>query len=265
LDLRKCICPPIPPALPDRRRVADALANLAIVLASVISGMLGIGVAFAALPILSLGGGDLVHELQPVCLFLNAVTALFSAFAFWRAGYVDGRPTAWISLVATVVAPFGALAAQAADARLLWYGYIGAVMLVLGLSVAGPPKQLRARSLALVLVAAVPISLFSAMLGIGPGFLLVPVMLFAGWSARSAAAANAVAVVPSSLAALVPHLPSATVDVARYAPIVALAAAAALVGGHLASRRVPERALRLLFSVSLAGLALYKALSLYGS
>jgi len=245
--------------------MTDALVNTAIVAASVVSGMLGIGVAFAALPLLSLGGGDLVNELQPVALFLNAVTALFSAVAYGRAGQIEWRSAGWISLVATAMAPLGSLAARTTNVGALWSAYLGAVLVVLVLTFARPPALTTKRDLGAVLIATAPISLFSAMLGVGPGFLLVPIMLFMGWSARAAAAANAVAVVPSSLAALAPHLPSADVDVAYYAPIVALSAVASLAGGQLASRRMPERGLRLLFAIALAGLAAYKAISLYGS
>lgn len=236
--------------------------NAAIFAASVVSGLLGIGVAFAALPILSLAGGDLVDELQPVALVLNAVTAFFSAVAFQRAGYVRWRRTARVALVATVVAPFGALAARALDPASLWGAYLAAVGVVIVLGLYGTPSAVAKSGLGPVLCATVPIAFFSAMLGIGPGFLLVPVMLFLGWTAREAAATNAVAVVPSSLAALLPHLGTAKVDIAHYTPTVAVAAIAALVGGHLASRRVPERGLRIAFNVVLVGLAAWKAWSL---
>jgi hypothetical protein len=59
--------------------VRDLLLEAALFTASVISGMLGIGIAFAAIPILGLRSMDLVHEIQPIALFINGVTALFSA------------------------------------------------------------------------------------------------------------------------------------------------------------------------------------------
>ena len=49
---------------------------------AVISGMLGLGVAFAAVPFLAFFMQDLVHQVQPVSLLLNGVTALFAAFGF---------------------------------------------------------------------------------------------------------------------------------------------------------------------------------------
>lgn len=41
--------------------------------------MLGLGVAFAAIPFLSFFYPGLVHEVQPLSLLLNGVTATFAA------------------------------------------------------------------------------------------------------------------------------------------------------------------------------------------
>lgn len=227
--------------------------------------MLGIGVAFAAIPILSMSAGDLVHEVQPVALFLNGVTAFFSAVAFWRAGYVDWRSSLSISGVATLFSPLGAHVAHLVDPRFLWGSYLSAVAVVLFLLLFdGPRKRVRNRNwFEYALLAAAPISLFSGMLGIGPGILLVPALLYLGMTPRSAAAMNAVAVVPSSFSALIPHIGTANVDVYYYGPIIAIAAAGALVGGHLASYKVPDRSLRYLFVAVMFCLALYKGITLY--
>ena len=247
--------------------VSHLAVDVALFCASVLSGMLGIGVAFAAIPILSIHGGDLVHELQPVALFLNGVTALFAAIAFARAGYVDwGRCTWWVSAVATIFSPIGAYVAHLVETRFLWGSYMAAVVVVLLLLLIERPGHLGRHKnwLAHALLAAGPISLFSGMLGVGPGFLLVPALIFLGMTPRSAAAMNAVAVVPSSFSALIPHVGTADIDPVSYVPIVLIAASGALIGGHLASYRVGDRRLRYLFVTLLFCLALYKGITLYG-
>ena len=237
--------------------------DLGLFCVSVLSGMLGIGVAFAAIPILAIGGGDLVHELQPVALFLNGVTALFSAVAFARAGYVDWPRALWISAVATLLSPCGAYIAHFLEARLLWACYLAALVAVLFLlGIEGNSRTARDWFVH-ALVACVPISLFSGMLGVGPGFLLVPTLIFLGVKPRAAAAINSVAVVPSSFASLIPHIGTATVSVATYAPIVAIAAGGALLGGYLSSYKASDRTLRYLFVVVLLCLASYRAVALY--
>ena len=57
--------------------MGDTILYAAMFSASVLSGMLGVGVAFAAVPILGIAGMDLVNGIQPIALFLNGVTARF--------------------------------------------------------------------------------------------------------------------------------------------------------------------------------------------
>jgi uncharacterized membrane protein YfcA len=52
------------------------IMTVGLALLAVISGMMGLGVAFAAVPFLSLFLPDLVHQLQPLTLILNGLTAV---------------------------------------------------------------------------------------------------------------------------------------------------------------------------------------------
>lgn len=79
---------------------------------AIVSGMLGLGVAFAAVPFLGLFFPDLVHQVQPLSLLLNGITALFAVFGFARSGYVDWKKAIILSVVATVSAPIGAYLAH---------------------------------------------------------------------------------------------------------------------------------------------------------
>ena len=241
----------------------NVLLALLIFVASVISGMLGIGVAFAAIPILGMHSQDLVHEVQPIALFLNGITALFAAVAFERAGYVDWRPSIAFAAICTIFSPLGSWAAQHADERVLWACYFGAVLVVIYLLVSDRSPAPAARSLGPVLAASAPIAALSGFLGVGPGFLLVPVMIFSGISPRRAAAMNAVAVTPASFVSLIPHMERATVDPSLAVPVILSAACGALAGGFLASRRVPEQALRKLFVAIILVLAAYKLITLW--
>ncbi len=62
---------------------------------SFLSGMLGLGVAFIAIPVLGLFGFDLKDDIQPWALLLSGLTAMSGAIAFWRAGMVDRRGPLW--------------------------------------------------------------------------------------------------------------------------------------------------------------------------
>jgi uncharacterized protein len=244
--------------------MVDVVLYGAIFSASVVSGMLGIGVAFAAIPILGIGGMDLINEIQPIALFLNGVTALFSAVSFARAGYVDWRRAFALAFVASIFSPLGALAAEETGETVLWITYFLAVIVVVYLLWRDRPAARETLSFNQVLWLSAPISAISGLLGVGPGFLIVPLMIFAGFGPRWAAAINAVAVTPASFISLVPHIEHASVDVATALPIVACAAAGAFLGGYLSSTRISEIALRRLFIVVIVALSIYKGVVLFG-
>lgn len=88
----------------------NAWLSLGLFLFAVVSGMLGLGVAFAAVPFLSLFLPDLVHQVQPLSLLLNGVTALFAVVGFAQSGYVDWRKALALALVTPAFAPRGGVA-----------------------------------------------------------------------------------------------------------------------------------------------------------
>jgi len=225
---------------------------------SVASGMLGIGVAFAAVPFLSFYLPDLVNQVQPLSLLLNGVTALFSCFAFAQRGYVPWRRAGWLALCTTACAPPGAWLARLVAPAAVWMVYFASVVYVCyrlfkpQLAV-GQPENFR-----LALILAVPISIVSGFLGVGPGFLLMPALMLVGFDARRAAGMNALAVTPSSFAAVLPHVPHAQFDLAFDLPLLIVGAVGSFVGGRLASRAIPEQYLRLVFGAAIVGATLYQ-------
>lgn len=58
---------------------------------SFLAGMMGLGVAFVATPVLGLFGLELKHEIMPLSLWLNGITAIASAVTLARKGMVDWR------------------------------------------------------------------------------------------------------------------------------------------------------------------------------
>lgn len=243
--------------------MSNLILCTAIFSASALAGMLGVGVAFAAVPIIAIAKADLVNEVQPLALFLNGITAAFAAIAFGRAGYVDWPRSGRLAIVASLFAPVGALAALHVSASTLWALYFAAVLAVIYLLVAARPQPQSAVRFELVLLAAAPVSALSGLLGVGPGFLLVPLMIYCGSTPRQAAAMNAVAVTPSSFLSLIPHLGSASIDPVFAGPVVISAAVAGLLGGHLSSRRIPEKSLRQLFILMILAFAGYKAVTVF--
>ncbi len=88
-----------------------------------ISGMLGLGVAFAAVPFLSFFLPDLVNQVQPLTLLLNGLTALFATFGFARSGYplillgFEPKKAAGINAFAVTPPSFSALIPHLSTAK----------------------------------------------------------------------------------------------------------------------------------------------------
>jgi hypothetical protein len=243
--------------------MSDALImGIGLAVLSVASGMLGLGVAFAAVPFLGLFLRDLVHEVQPLSLFLNGVTALFSMFGFARSGLVQWRPAVLLAVVTTLVAPLGSWLAQMIDARWLWGFYFVAVAyLAWRMFLPDKPAVSGATlepNLNLALVFAVPISVAAGMLGVGPGFLLLPTLILLGFESKHAAAINALAVCPPSFSALIPHLATAKVDLQLAALLVAVGAVGSFVGARITSLYVPGKRLKQMFGVLIVVMTAYK-------
>ncbi|MFO3797053.1 MAG: TSUP family transporter [Anaerolineales bacterium] len=79
--------------------------NLTLLIIGILSGMLGLGVAFAAVPLLSLFLPDLVNQVQLLTLVLNGLTALFSTFGFARSGFIDWKEAILLAVVASLYLP----------------------------------------------------------------------------------------------------------------------------------------------------------------
>lgn len=242
-----------------------ALMAIGLAVLSVVSGMLGLGVAFAAVPFLGFFLHDLVHEVQPLSLFLNGVTALFSLFGFARSGLVEWRPAILLAIVTTVFAPAGAWLALHIDARWLWAFYFVAVAYLawrMFLPEKSDATSTVEPNLRMALLLAAPIAIAAGMLGVGPGFLLLPTLILLGYEPKHAAAINALAVTPPSFSALIPHLATARVDPALGALLVVVGAMGGFVGARITSLYVPGRRLKQAFGVLIVVMTAYTLLQI---
>lgn len=171
--------------------------------------MLGLGVAFAAIPFLGLFLPDLVNQVQPLSLLLNGLTALFATFGFAQNGYVDWKKAIILATVATSVALIGAYLAHFIKPLYFWYMYfIGVAYLAYQLF--RPVKERRGEKFLLVVLRTISIAFLSGLLGVGPGFLLMPTLILLGF--EPAAGINAFVVTPPSFSAVIPHLTSTRFD-----------------------------------------------------
>jgi uncharacterized membrane protein YfcA len=226
------------------------------------SGMLGLGVAFAAVPFLGLFLPDLVHQVQPLSLTLNGITGLFATLGFARSGFVEWRRALILAAVTTSAAPVGAWLAQSIHHLVIWFLYLASV-LYLSYRLFRPVKERPGKEgFATALVLAVPISILSGLMGVGPGFLLMPTLIIVGFEAKKAAGMNAMAITPPSFSALLPHIGTARLDMGLMIPLVVVGALGAFLGARITSLYVPGGRLRQIFGILIVIMTAYKIITL---
>jgi len=227
-----------------------------------VSGMLGLGVAFAAVPFLGLFLPDLVHQVQPLSLLLNGITAMFSVFGFAKSGYVDWKKASVLAVITTTFAPFGAYLVQFVEQTYVWFIYFASVV-YLAYRLFKPVKERTGgENFRLAMVLAIPISMLSGFLGVGPGFLLMPTLILVGFDSKRAAGINAFAVTPPSFSSLIPHLRTADWDVSLMIPLLVAGAIGSFLGARISSLYVPSAKIKQLFGCLIVLVTLYKIYTL---
>jgi hypothetical protein len=231
---------------------------------AVASGMLGLGVAFSAVPFLALYLPDLVHQVQPLSLLLNGITALFAVFGFARSGLVDWRKAIVLALVTTASAPLGAWLVRFVPQSYIWAIYLASVI-YMAYRLFRPVKERPGEEhFNAALILAVPISILSGFLGVGPGFLLMPTLILVGFNAKKAAGINAFAVCPPSFSSLIPHIGTAQWDMDLALPLLVAGAIGSFLGARLTSLYVPSGRLKQIFGVLIVVMTAYKIYTLVG-
>lgn len=230
---------------------------------SIISGMLGLGVAFAAIPFLGLFFSDLVHQVQPLSLLLNGVTALFAVFGFAKSRNIVWKNAFVLAVITTIMAPMGSWLAQFINQTAIWLVYVAAVAyLAYRLFRPIQEKPSGTENFGLVIFLAIPISVLSGFLGVGPGFLLMPTLMIAGFNAKKAAGINVFAVTPPSFSALIPHLATARFDPKLTLMLLSVGALGAFFGARITNLYVPSARIKQLFAILIVVTTLYKIYTL---
>lgn len=245
------------------------LSTLLFVL-SFLAGMLGLGVAFIATPVLGLFGFDLKHVIMPWSLWLNGLTAIAGAITFARARMVDWRTAIPLLIIATVMAPLGVYILQFVSVEVVWWIYIG-VLVFLAFRMAFPPKmddskapEISDRTRVKAGFFASLIAIFAGFLGVGPGFLMMPTLVMVGYTARIAAATNSVIVTAPSFSAFAAHLGDAQFDWLMLILTSITAVLGAWLGARFMAKRVKSLTLSRIFAAFLVLLAVQRALILLG-
>jgi uncharacterized membrane protein YfcA len=227
--------------------------------AGVLSGLFGVGGGIVMTPGLSAlaGVAPIVAVATPLPVILP--TAAVGAFTYHRAGEVDIRAAAWISLSGSAASAVGALLTEVVDARLLLV--ITAVLLawqsvqiLRGRSqpAAVEEQPIPAWTLALVGVGA---GLLAGLLGIGGGLVIVPALAgMLGVPLKRALGTSLVAVVVLVIPGTIVHAALGNIDWAAALFLMLGSLPGARLGATIALG-TKERTLRLMVGSFLAFVA----------
>lgn len=242
-----------------------ALITLLLFGLSFVAGMMGLGVAFIATPVLGLFDFELKHVIMPWSLWLNGLTAISGAIAFARAKMIDWRTAIPLLIITTLVAPIGVWLLQYVNTTTLWWLYVG-LLLFLAYRMAFPPKQDDSKAITITDttrakggILSAFIAVLAGLLGVGPGFLMMPTLVLLGYTARLAAATNSVIVTLPSFSAFLTHLPNAQFDWLMLILTSISGVIGAQLGARFMARRVKSLTLTRLFALALVLLAVQRA------
>ena len=211
---------------------------------SVLFSMLGLGGAMVYNPLMVWFGYDFKSVVAPTGLLLNALTAASAAWVYYRNRLINFSVGIPLTVAATLGAPLGAWFTAWIPTRTLLFIFSWIVALT-GLRMllqsqrpeANEPRGTPKEHVLVGVMVGLGVGALAGMLGIGGGFLFVPLLLQLGYPTKVAAATTALAVVFSSFSGLLGHLAAG-----HWEPRLMLwASIAVLVGSQIGARVMTHR------------------------
>ncbi len=191
------------------------LLVLVIFVSSVFFAMLGLGGGMFYVPAMIFFGYAIKSVAQPTALVLTGLTSATAAFTYARRSMTEWPIALKVALPAVSAALLGGYAARYVPDKAMIQIFAAAVLFVairtaMSLKIKKPDPSsslvFDKKEFVYLLFAVVGISFFSAMVGLGGGSLLVPVLLLLSYPGKKAAALSSFLVVLNSLSGLAGRL-----------------------------------------------------------
>jgi len=236
------------------------VAGVILVLAFIFS-MLGLGGAMLYIPVFHWFGYDFKSVAIPTGLLLNGITALSAAIYYLRAKMVDIKGAVPLIISSFIGAPVGAYFTRLVPTQTLIVLFALSMVFAGGrmLMVSGRPDKetMMAGKLRISLmgVAGFFIGFVAGLLGVGGGFLFVPMMMAMGYKTKEAAATSAFVVIFSSFSGFAGHLAEGHYEW----PLMIATTIAVIVGSQAGAKVMKEKMktkwIKQMFAVVLLGVA----------
>lgn len=254
------------------------LASPLGLLVGVVLGSLGSGGSILAVPALVYAAGQTPQDATVSSLLLVGTAAISGLWTHVRAGRVRIGTGAAFGVLGIGGAVAGAALNRTIDPNVLLLAFSGLIVIAawrmltacptctrvgeareIEQGVGPHPGRLSVWRILLVLAAATVVGFLTGLFGVGGGFLVVPALtLLLGFAMPQAIGTSLLVVSINSVTALAVRMDAANVDWNVAVPFTIAAVVGAQVGGLVAHRLNPERALRA-FAAGLVLLALYSA------
>jgi len=233
-----------------------------ILIAAALFGMMGLGSGIIYVPLLSWWGLDFATGAIPLGLLLSVATGAGAARSYIRDGLVHLRTGMSTGLAAVIGSPLGVAALKYVPISLVKLILAGAAFFVAIKALrSGEPsphldRSAYAMTRGLTLLMGFLMGFFSALVGVGGGFLLVPVLLARGYPTREAVGTTSMVVTISTAAGFLFHLSSAHIPFRAAFIFTVAALAGASLGGHWAARHANPKGLRVIIGIIIMVIAL---------
>ena len=232
-----------------------------ILLLSFVFSMLGLGGAMLYIPVFHWFGFDFKSVAIPTGLLLNGITALSAAVYYLRAKMVDVKGSMPLIITSFVGAPVGAYFTRFFPTRTLILLFAlamvfagGRMLLTSGRADKEEMMSYRWRLL-LMGIGGVLIGFIAGLLGVGGGFLFVPIMLILGYKTKQAAATSSFVVIFSSFSGFAGHIAEGRF----HWPLMVATTIAVIIGSQIGAKVMKEKMkakwIKQMFAVVLLGVA----------
>jgi uncharacterized membrane protein YfcA len=238
------------------------LAFLILILSFIFS-MLGLGGAMVYNPLMVWFGYDFKSIVIPAGLLLNGLTAASAAWVYGRKRMIDYSAGLPIVVTSAIGAPVGAYFTQFISTQILLGLFAAAVLFAGGRMILmrnrPEPESVRgslAQRAILGAALGLGIGAIAGLLGVGGGFLIVPVLMAMGFPTKTAAATSAFTVVFSSFTGFLGHVAVGHFDWVFMVIMAVAVIAGSQAGAFLMQSRVKPRQIKQMFGVVLIFVAL---------
>ena len=243
--------------------------TIIILALSFVFAMLGLGGAMLYIPVFHWFALDFKSVAIPTGLLLNGITALSASVYYLKEKMVDIRGAIPLIISSFIGAPLGAYFTKmvSTDVLILLFAvsmvFAGGKMLI----ISGQPEKtemIPARKRIIFMgVGGFFIGFIAGLLGVGGGFLFVPMMIAMGYETKAAAANSAFVVVFSSFSGFAGHIAEGRFDW----PLMAVTSIAVILGSLIGAKVMKEKMkakwIKQMFAVVLLGVAVKLLWQLY--